>query len=92
MIKCSRCGSTAPIIGSVEMRMPQLVAVSHYCAGCVDVLLQAVFDRVETPTSLVIMTDAGQDIDIAEHHPACRCHDCDPDFHMESMREERLAC
>ncbi len=28
-----------------------------------------------------------EDIDDAEHHAMCHCHECDPDFHMELARD-----
>ncbi len=30
-----------------------------------------------------------EDVDDAEHHSLCNCAECNPDLHMELMRDER---
>lgn len=72
--------------------MPQLVATSLYCAPCSGKILAAVFERELDDGELIIWSAFDPNVDVAEHHPACRCHECDPDFRFELEREERLAC
>lgn len=31
--------------------------------------------------------DFDDTFDVAEHHPACRCDECDPEFHIELARD-----
>lgn len=34
--------------------------------------------------------DFDDTFDVAEHHPACRCDECDPDTAFEFRREARI--
>lgn len=46
--------------------------------------------RPHIPLDRFRVTDPDEDIDTAHHHAACRCHECDPDWHMEMRRDARL--
>ena len=64
------------------------------CRSCTGIAYAYVLSQPlqqETTMSLVYdyLIDP-DDIDDAEHARVCKCHECDPDFHMERQREERM--
>lgn len=42
------------------------------------------------PLDRLTVINPDDDIDIARHHAACVCPECDPDFHYERLRDERI--
>lgn len=62
------------------------------CAPCTQVAYAFVLNRPfrmenNMPVTWTLPLDNPEDIDDAEHHAMCHCHECDPDFHMELARE-----
>lgn len=93
-LRCTRCsGQVMELWSTVEMfsRVGNFRAVD-LCRACTAVAYSFVLNRPLTTEDPLTITDYlrdPEDIDDAEHAGYCRCHECDPDFHMELMREER---
>lgn len=96
MFTCARCRDECDELWStVEMfsRLGNWKALD-LCRACTAVAYSFVLNRPLTqgdPVTVVFdyLLDP-EDVDDAEHASICRCHECDPDFHMERQREERM--
>lgn len=94
-MRCSRCrNQVMELWATVEMvsRVGNFHAVD-LCRGCTAVAYSFVLNRPleqEAPMTIIDYLRDPEDIDDAEHAGYCRCHECDPDFHMERMRDERM--
>ena len=81
---CTRCGALNPM-NDIDVHDTLLQQQWHICSSC----MQSLVSWLTTPPSVMLMAEFLDDIDDAEHHAACRCHECDADFHMELARDNR---
>ena len=97
MFCCARCGDKVDELwATIEMwsRAGNLQALD-LCQSCTQVAYAFVLNRPlrkgrEMTVMWTMPLDNPEDIDDAEHHAMCHCHECDPDFHMELMRDARM--
>lgn len=99
MLRCARCRTEVDELwATLEMfsRVGNMRAFD-LCRPCTQVAYAFVLNRSIKweDKAMTIIWDLPlndpEDIDDAEHHAMCHCHDCDPDFRFEYLREERWA-
>lgn len=102
MIDCSRCRAHAPEAASIEAFAITGEGYFFLCAQClVDFQLFITNQGVlMNPSTYFSMLADDADIDIAEHHWRCHCHDCveawadyepDADEIVKGWREDRIS-
>lgn len=93
MTVCARCGAGGDTWGSLDLQCRYGdFAVRALCRDCTR-LAVALFVRSTPMSDLPDPVQAwfDDDVDDAEHLPACACPQCDPDRLFEYHREERVA-
>jgi hypothetical protein len=81
---CVRCGEPSSLY---DVDITDLLGDQHFdvCNSCSRALVAWLTSR----PALMLLPEFLDDIDDAEHHAACRCHECDPDWAMELARDNR---
>lgn len=80
MTCCARCAST-PVTASIELEQSTVSRMIPLCAWCsqqINIFLNSVPDLDDLDADLV-------------HAEECRCPECDPDAHLDRLRDHQHA-
>lgn len=88
--KCHRCHMNGSEKSTVEFYGDRAVGFWCLCSGCTSDFYRFISMQGVQMTTQLIVDMSTEDVDDAEHHPSCICHECDPDQYWKAEREDGL--
>jgi hypothetical protein len=88
--RCHRCHIDDSEKSTIEFYGDRAIGFWCLCPGCTTEFYKFItMQGVTMPTETIVDMSA-DDVDDAEHHPLCCCHECDPESYWKAENEDGL--